>query len=64
MESTGHIQDRPVAPPEAALALYPLGAAAPPCPSDLMLRRSIVEQIGAIESSFTGPLQAYEDPIR
>ena len=39
---TGHVQDKPVLPPEALLALYPLGRAAAPCPSDLMLRREIV----------------------
>ena len=64
LQPTGHVQNTPVAPPEAALALYPLGAAAPPCPSDLMLRKSIVRQVGGFEDSFTGALQAYEEPIR
>lgn len=58
---TGHVQNRPVAPTEALLHLYPLGTAAPPCPSDLLMRRSIVEAIGGFEESFTGPLQLYED---
>ncbi len=60
-QPTGHVQDRPIAPPDAAMALYPLGTAAPPSPSDLLLRRSIIEKVGGFESSFTGPLQAYED---
>ncbi len=58
---TGHVQDRPVAPPEASLRLYPLGSAAAPCPSDLMLRRDAVERLGGFEEHFTGPRQMYED---
>lgn len=58
---TGHCQDVLVAPPEAALALYPLGEAAAPCPSDLMLSKTFVEQVGGFEESFTGDLQMYED---
>lgn len=58
---TGHVQDRPVHPPEATLLLYPLGRAVSPCPSDLMLRRSVVERIGGFEEEFKGALQLYED---
>jgi glycosyltransferase involved in cell wall biosynthesis len=58
---TGHVQDTVVAPPEAALALYPLGRAAAPCPSDLLLRRDLVGSISGFEEQFTGPLQLYED---
>lgn len=58
---TGHVRDRVVQPPEASLALYPLGKAAAPCPSDLMLRRSVVMALGGFEAHFTGPRQMYED---
>lgn len=58
---TGHRQDQIVRPPEASLALYPLGTAAAPCPSDLLLRREIVSRVGGFEEHFTGPLQLYED---
>jgi glycosyltransferase involved in cell wall biosynthesis len=58
---TGHVQDRLVPPPEASLALYPLGKAAAPCPSDLMLRRDVVMALGGFEEHFTGPRQMYED---
>jgi glycosyltransferase involved in cell wall biosynthesis len=58
---TGHVHNRPVGPPEALLEIYPLGKADPPCPSDLLMRRSIVETIGGFEEEFTGPLQLYED---
>lgn len=58
---TGHARNRPVAPPEALLEVYPLGKADPPCPSDLIMRRSIVDAIGGFEEEFTGPLQLYED---
>jgi glycosyltransferase involved in cell wall biosynthesis len=61
LQPTGHIQNRPVPPPNAALRLYPLGSAAPPCPSDLLLRKSIVAEVGGFEDTFTGALQAYED---
>lgn len=58
---TGHVQNRAVDPPEAILALYPLGKAAAPCPSDLMVRRTTALALGGFEESFTGPLQMYED---
>ena len=58
---TGHVQDKPVLPPEALLALYPLGRAAAPCPSDLMLRREIVLRLGGFEEHFTGIYGMYED---
>lgn len=58
---TGHVLNRAVTPPEALLKVYPLGRADPPCPSDLLMRRSIVEAIGGFEEAFTGPLQLYED---
>jgi hypothetical protein len=48
-------------PPEASLSLYPLGQAAAPCPSDLLLRREAVEGVGRFEAHFTGPRQMYED---
>ena len=58
---TGHVADRLVPPPEAMLALYPLGSAAAPCPSDLLLRADAVRAIGGFEAHFTGPRMMYED---
>jgi glycosyltransferase involved in cell wall biosynthesis len=58
---TGHVRNRVVRPPEASLALYPLGTAAAPCPSDLLLRRDVAEEVGRFEEHFTGPRQIYED---
>ena len=58
---TGHVQNRPVEPPEAILAVYPLGKAAAPCPSDLIVRRATALALGGFEESFTGALQMYED---
>jgi hypothetical protein len=57
----GHVRNRPVPAPEASLALYPLGNADAPCPSSLMVRRSVALALGGFEESFTGPLQMYED---
>ena len=58
---TGHAQNRVIPPPEASLALYPLGKAVAPCPSDLLLRRNVVASLGGFEEHFTGPRQMYED---
>lgn len=61
MVPSGHAHDRPIAPPEAFLEVYPLGKASSPCPSDLMIRRSAVEAVGGFEETFVGPLFLYED---
>lgn len=58
---TGHVQDRVVRPPEPTLALYPLGAAPAPCPSDLLMRLDAVTRVGGFEAHFTGNRQMYED---
>jgi glycosyltransferase involved in cell wall biosynthesis len=58
---TGHAFNRAIAAPEALLNVYPLGKADPPCPSDLMLRRTILDEIGGFEEDFVGHLQLYED---
>jgi glycosyltransferase involved in cell wall biosynthesis len=58
---SGHLTNVVVPPPEAALALYPLGRAASPCPSDLLLRRDLMNALGGFEEHFTGARQLYED---
>jgi glycosyltransferase involved in cell wall biosynthesis len=58
---TGHVRNRVVGPPETSLALYPLGRAAAPCPSDVLLRRGAVEAVGGFEEHFTGARHVYED---
>jgi glycosyltransferase involved in cell wall biosynthesis len=58
---TGHLSNTVILPPEAALALHPLGNASAPCPSDLMLRREAVAAVGGFEEHFVGALQLYED---
>jgi glycosyltransferase involved in cell wall biosynthesis len=50
-----------LAPPETLLRLYPLGHAAAPCPSDILLRTSVAKAVGGFEERFGGPLQIYED---
>lgn len=54
---TGHRLDALVDAPEAALALYPLGQAAAACPSDVMIRRSVLEAVNGFEDSFTGSFE-------
>jgi glycosyltransferase involved in cell wall biosynthesis len=58
---SGHAHNRPVRPPEAVVAVWPLGRTTAPCPSDLLMRRRAIEAIGGFEEGFTGPLQLYED---
>ncbi len=48
-------------PPATALWLYPLGTAVAPCPSDLLVRRTVVDEVGGFDPDFVGPLQLYED---
>ena len=55
---TGRPIDGVSKPPETLLILYPLGFADAPCPSDVMIRRSVVERVGGFEERFTG---SYED---
>jgi glycosyltransferase involved in cell wall biosynthesis len=60
---TGHRYNTVIFPPEAALALYPLGKTSAPCPSDLLLRRELALALGGFEEQFTGPRQMYEDQV-
>lgn len=55
---TGHVWNVVVPAPQASLALYPLGTAAAPCPSDIMLRADLVASLGGFEEQFRG---MYED---
>jgi glycosyltransferase involved in cell wall biosynthesis len=51
---TGHQQDAVIYPPNAALALFPLGTAPPASMSDIVLRTDVVRQLGGAEERFTG----------
>jgi glycosyltransferase involved in cell wall biosynthesis len=41
--------------------LYPLGTGSAPPPSNLLLRREVVQAVGGFEDSFRGALMLYED---
>ena len=48
-------------PPALAVPNYPLGLAPAPPPSDVMIRREVLEYVGGFEESFRGPHSMYED---
>lgn len=48
-------------PPTLLTLLYPLGEAMAPCPSDLLMRRKMIERTGGFEEDFHGIYQLYED---
>lgn len=48
-------------PPELIRLLYPLSDGAAPCPSGIMVRRSVLERHRCFEAQFTGKYQLYED---
>jgi glycosyltransferase involved in cell wall biosynthesis len=54
---TGHVQNRVISPPEALLAVYPLGTAGG-ASTDMLVRRRTVDAVGGFETEFTG---MYED---
>jgi glycosyltransferase involved in cell wall biosynthesis len=56
---TGHLRDARIAPPHALLRWYPIGKAAAPSMSDLMIRRSVVDRLGGFDDSFTGPYEEH-----
>jgi len=48
-------------PPSLSVLLYPLGKAISPCPSDLFMKKSLIEEVGGFEEHFNGIYQVYED---
>jgi glycosyltransferase involved in cell wall biosynthesis len=50
-----------IEPPRLMVTLYPLGRGAAPPPSNLLLRRDVVQTVGGFEASFRGALMLYED---
>jgi glycosyltransferase involved in cell wall biosynthesis len=53
-------QDKLYYPPALMLQLYPLGKGAAPCPSGMMVKRSVHDHILFVED-FIGPTAVYED---
>ena len=60
---TGPVREGTSRPPETSLTIYPLGSTHAPCPSDVMVRRALVERVRGFEESFVGALQLYEDQV-
>jgi glycosyltransferase involved in cell wall biosynthesis len=57
----GAEQDKLYQPPSLIYTLYPLGKGAAPCPSGMMIKKALLEEIGRFEESFKGANQVYED---
>jgi glycosyltransferase involved in cell wall biosynthesis len=57
----GSPQDRTFQPRELLKHLYPLAGGVAPNPSSLLIRRSVVQQLGGFEEAFTHEYQLYED---
>lgn len=50
-----------VHPPELMLRNYPLGDGPAPCPSDIIVNRSVLKRVAGFEETFGGIYQMYED---
>jgi glycosyltransferase involved in cell wall biosynthesis len=48
-------------PPELWTRCYPFGSSGSPCPSDLMIRRSVIDQVGGFEECFDRRYPTHED---
>lgn len=60
LRQTGNVRDGILEPPGTFLALYPVGDAPAPSPSEVMLRAAALRRVGAFEASFPG---FYDDQV-
>ena len=54
IDQTGHKQDVVIYPPDPVTAVFPLGTAAPPSMSDIVLRTALIRELSGFEEQFTG----------
>jgi glycosyltransferase involved in cell wall biosynthesis len=54
IDQTGHKQDVVIYPPDSVPAVFPLGTAAPPSMSDIVLRTTLMRELSGFEEQFTG----------
>lgn len=54
IDQTGHKQDVVIYPPDPVPAIFPLGTAAPPSMSDIVLRTALIKELSGFEEQFTG----------
>jgi len=57
----GGPQDQVIEPDKLIKDLYPLHKGTAPCPTSMILRKSVIQKHGGFEESFTGIYQMYED---
>lgn len=53
--------ERLYAPPDLLTLCYPLGRFGAPCPTDLLIRKSLLEELGGFEESFDDRAPTHED---
>jgi glycosyltransferase involved in cell wall biosynthesis len=53
----GHRQDAVIFPPDAVVAVFPLGPAQAACPSSIVVRSDLVRRLGGFEDQFVGFLE-------
>ena len=54
VRKTGHVQNRVITPPAALRTLFPIGPFEPPPPSDILITRQAIDQVGGFEDQFPG----------
>lgn len=59
--NVGSEENKLYEPPNLIYTLYPLGKGAAPCPSGMIMKKTLLDEIGGFEESFKGPNQVYED---
>lgn len=59
--TTGYRPDFLSQPPDTIFKQFPIGFGDAPCPSDVLLKRELVESVGGFEEQFLDRMQVYED---
>jgi glycosyltransferase involved in cell wall biosynthesis len=61
LRPTAFVINAAVPPPYMTILSYPIGRWHAPTPSDVMIRKTVLDACGGFENSFVGPVMIYED---